>query len=954
MTISIKHKFVNPKSDTADGTVTRASNWNDEHELTLAQNRVLGRISAANGPVEELTGDQIRTISDTTQAGVVVGVNTRTAPYTLVASDRGKIIEMNVAGANTVTIPNETGIGGVNFPIGTLINVVQLGTGQTTLLPAAGVTARSVTGGLSTSTRYGSLILYKRASNDWFVIDQTSAYLDGRVDTLETIAGGLADVGTVATDIASVTTVAGSIGNVNIAATNVADINNFADVYQGGNSSDPTLRNSGSTLQTGDLYYNTANNRMRVYETGTGWIDYEATAQTAATTATTQAGIATAQATTATTQANAATSAKTAAEAARDASIAASTAAQAAGPFSTVALGLSGTTNGKYFGVKQANGDAIDIYLNNAGAAVYQQTRPYGIGDQYELAQIAERNISLYPPYPFTPIVDIHSVDQFDTNNRYYKSRTASGRSGNIFPLNSGYIPNATTQAFANGPGGALTAARFTIVNNYIGIASTAFPAGTNYTCRLKVKSAPGAGTLNFQIGHFTVTMITVTCDESAWVTVSWTATGGTNFPILIDSRSGTTTTIDILVDEIQVYEGAVTLPAFNTEVREASAYPISSNWLLKGLDLAGRSGVAINTVSKGRANIPLPSFPANTVFTEGTMIACIRTTDTTAVAAKILGSGANEGEWDIGVNLGRPYGRPALLRGNAGVGSRIAGTGYQIIASRFKAGEQAFFFRKIKVETNANTLTVTKKLIGFCEDPIDGGGTLTTFLFKGDVTVAMLFDKWLNDTQMTALVDNIKARHALTGEPTLQPYNYWIAEGDSITEQAGAGGTTYYQQYFNTFRSTWFGRNIAVSGSTHANAVTRQPWVVAACQAAVSEGSRPIVSYFMGANGIPTQQQIIDYGTAIRATGAKFIMCTILPKASNTTWETDRLAYNTMLRNNPGWYDALADFGASPTIGAFGAPTARVYYYDDVHLNTAGETEALAIIQPLLLSLAL
>ena len=249
MTISIKHKFVNPKSDTADGTVTRASNWNDEHELTLAQNRVLGRISAANGPVEELTGDQIRTISDTPQAGVLVGVNTRTAPYTLVASDRGKIIEMNVAGANTVTIPNETGIGGVNFPIGTLINVVQFGTGQTTLLPAAGVTARSVTGGLSTSTRYGSLILYKRASNDWFVIDQTSAYLDGRVDALETITGSF--------------------------------------FYQGGQATNPTLRNDGSALQTGDLYYNTVNDRMRVYEIGTGWIDYEASAQAAATTATT-------------------------------------------------------------------------------------------------------------------------------------------------------------------------------------------------------------------------------------------------------------------------------------------------------------------------------------------------------------------------------------------------------------------------------------------------------------------------------------------------------------------------------------------------------------------------------------------------------------------------------------------------------------------------------------------
>lgn len=271
MTISIKHKFVNPKSDTADTTVSRASNWNDEHDITLAQNRVLGRVSAANGPVEELTGDQIRTISDTTQAGVLVGINTRTASYTLVASDRGKIVEMNVASANTVTVPNETGIGGVNYPIGTQIKITQFGTGQTTLLAAAGVTVRSVTGGLSTRSRYGGLVLYKRASNDWFVVDQTSAFLDGRIEA----------------------------------------ITDFADVYQAAAASDPTLRADSTALQTGDLYFNTTNDRMRVYETGTGWIDYEATAQTAATTATTQASTATTKASEAAASAVAAASSAT-------------------------------------------------------------------------------------------------------------------------------------------------------------------------------------------------------------------------------------------------------------------------------------------------------------------------------------------------------------------------------------------------------------------------------------------------------------------------------------------------------------------------------------------------------------------------------------------------------------------------------------------------------------------
>lgn len=175
MTISIKHKFVNPKWNTADTTVTRAADWNDEHEITLAQNRVLGRVSAGNGPVEEITGAQIRTLSDTAQSGVLAGVDTRTASYTLTLADRGKVIEMNVANANTITVPNETGIGGVNYPIGTQIMVVQLGQGQTTINPASGVFLKAVAGGSRTTTRYSAVLLYKRASNDWLALDQPYA-----------------------------------------------------------------------------------------------------------------------------------------------------------------------------------------------------------------------------------------------------------------------------------------------------------------------------------------------------------------------------------------------------------------------------------------------------------------------------------------------------------------------------------------------------------------------------------------------------------------------------------------------------------------------------------------------------------------------------------------------------------------------------------------------------------
>jgi len=69
-----------------------------------------------------------------------------------------------------------------------------------------------------------------------------------------------------------ISAVAAIDSDVQIAATNVADITNFADVYLGPASSDPTLRTDGSALQPGDLYFNTTDSDLKVYD-GTSWKD---------------------------------------------------------------------------------------------------------------------------------------------------------------------------------------------------------------------------------------------------------------------------------------------------------------------------------------------------------------------------------------------------------------------------------------------------------------------------------------------------------------------------------------------------------------------------------------------------------------------------------------------------------------------------------------------------------
>lgn len=92
--------------------------------------------------------------------------NRQTANYVLVLADAGKDIEMNVAGANTVTVPlNAT----VAFPIGTVIGINQYGAGQTALVAAGGVTIRSDSGFLKIGSRYSGAVLKKVGTDEWYL-----------------------------------------------------------------------------------------------------------------------------------------------------------------------------------------------------------------------------------------------------------------------------------------------------------------------------------------------------------------------------------------------------------------------------------------------------------------------------------------------------------------------------------------------------------------------------------------------------------------------------------------------------------------------------------------------------------------------------------------------------------------------------------------------------------------
>jgi hypothetical protein len=98
-------------------------------------------------------------------------INTQTASYTLVLNDKDDIVEMNVASANNLTVPLNSSVA---YPVGTIIDIIQVGAGQTTIVATAGVTINS-TSGLKIRTQWGSASLIKRSTDTWVLIGDVAA-----------------------------------------------------------------------------------------------------------------------------------------------------------------------------------------------------------------------------------------------------------------------------------------------------------------------------------------------------------------------------------------------------------------------------------------------------------------------------------------------------------------------------------------------------------------------------------------------------------------------------------------------------------------------------------------------------------------------------------------------------------------------------------------------------------
>jgi hypothetical protein len=104
--------------------------------------------------------------------GVPVTLNAQTATYTVVIGDAFKLVTMSVASANDFQIPTNANVA---YPVGTVINVIQIGAGQTTIKAVtSGTTTISSTGATAAAPKlraqFSAASCIKVATDTWYVV----------------------------------------------------------------------------------------------------------------------------------------------------------------------------------------------------------------------------------------------------------------------------------------------------------------------------------------------------------------------------------------------------------------------------------------------------------------------------------------------------------------------------------------------------------------------------------------------------------------------------------------------------------------------------------------------------------------------------------------------------------------------------------------------------------------
>jgi len=138
-------------------------------KATIASPTFTGTVG---GITKDMVGlSNVDNTSDNTKA-LITYVPVSSATRTISSStDKNTLIECSVA--CTITIPNDTQDAG--WPVGSMVEVRQVGTGQITITKDAAVTIQGTDSQFKSRVQWSTIMLEKRAANSWLITGDTTA-----------------------------------------------------------------------------------------------------------------------------------------------------------------------------------------------------------------------------------------------------------------------------------------------------------------------------------------------------------------------------------------------------------------------------------------------------------------------------------------------------------------------------------------------------------------------------------------------------------------------------------------------------------------------------------------------------------------------------------------------------------------------------------------------------------
>jgi hypothetical protein len=133
-------------------------------------------VSIDTSVTADLSTAQTLTNKTLTDPKINLAFDAETSSYTAVLANNSQVVTMNNASANTFSIPTNASVA---FPIGTQINVLQIGAGQTTIQAVtAGTTTIQSTGATAAApklrARYSAATCLKAGTDLWYVFGDIS------------------------------------------------------------------------------------------------------------------------------------------------------------------------------------------------------------------------------------------------------------------------------------------------------------------------------------------------------------------------------------------------------------------------------------------------------------------------------------------------------------------------------------------------------------------------------------------------------------------------------------------------------------------------------------------------------------------------------------------------------------------------------------------------------------